>query len=39
MDVFNITDKEGQKLKDKATIARIEDYICKVYKNPWQSSV
>ncbi|XP_006650292.1 ACT domain-containing protein ACR4-like isoform X2 [Oryza brachyantha] len=29
MDVFNITDKEGQKLKDKATIARIEDYICK----------
>ncbi|KAL5209267.1 hypothetical protein ABZP36_004890 [Zizania latifolia] len=29
MDVFNITDKEGQKLNDKATLARIEDYICK----------
>ncbi|KAL6599606.1 hypothetical protein ACP70R_045743 [Stipagrostis hirtigluma subsp. patula] len=29
MDVFNVTDKEGKKLKDKATIAQIEDYIKK----------
>lgn len=29
MDVFNITDKEGKKLKDKATLAQIEDYIRK----------
>ncbi|TVU46241.1 hypothetical protein EJB05_05766 [Eragrostis curvula] len=29
MDVFNVTDKEGKKLKDKATIAQIEDYIRK----------
>ncbi|KAL6894659.1 hypothetical protein ACP4OV_008757 [Aristida adscensionis] len=29
MDVFNVTDKEGKKLKDEATIAQIEDYIRK----------
>ncbi|KAF7066418.1 hypothetical protein CFC21_072410 [Triticum aestivum] len=29
MDVFNVTDKEGLKLKDKAAIAEIEGYIRK----------
>ncbi|KAK3149993.1 hypothetical protein QOZ80_3AG0225950 [Eleusine coracana subsp. coracana] len=29
MDVFNVTDKEGNKLKDKATIAQLEDYVRK----------
>ncbi|XBH93182.1 hypothetical protein VPH35_084158 [Triticum aestivum] len=29
MDVFNVTDKEGMKLKDKAAIAEIEGYIRK----------
>jgi hypothetical protein len=28
--VFNVTDKEGKKLKDKATIAQMEDYVRKV---------
>lgn len=30
VSVFNVTDKEGMKLKDKAAIAQIEDYIRKV---------
>ncbi|WVZ59775.1 hypothetical protein U9M48_009874 [Paspalum notatum var. saurae] len=29
MDVFNVTDKEGKKLKDEATLSQIEDYIRK----------
>uniref|UniRef100_A0A0A9DUC3 ACT domain-containing protein ACR n=1 Tax=Arundo donax TaxID=35708 RepID=A0A0A9DUC3_ARUDO len=29
MDVFNVTDKDGNKLKDKATLAQIEDYVRK----------
>ena len=30
VSVFNVTDKEGMKLKDKAAIAEIEGYIRKV---------
>lgn len=29
MDVFNVTDKEGKKIKDEATLRQIEDYIRK----------
>lgn len=29
MDVFNVTDREGKKIKDEATLAQIEDYIRK----------
>ncbi|RCV41929.1 hypothetical protein SEVIR_9G172700v4 [Setaria viridis] len=29
MDVFNVTDKEGKKIKDDVTLAQIEDYIRK----------
>uniref|UniRef100_A0A804M0G5 ACT domain-containing protein ACR n=1 Tax=Zea mays TaxID=4577 RepID=A0A804M0G5_MAIZE len=29
MDVFNVTDKEGKKIKDEATLTQIEDYIRK----------
>ncbi|XP_066384339.1 ACT domain-containing protein ACR4-like isoform X2 [Miscanthus floridulus] len=29
MDVFNVTDKEGKKIKDEATLSQIEDYIRK----------
>lgn len=29
MDVFNVTDKEGKKLKDSGTIAQLEDYVRK----------
>ncbi|MQM01632.1 hypothetical protein Taro_034390 [Colocasia esculenta] len=29
MDVFNVTDREGKKLQDKATVKDIMDFICK----------
>ena len=30
LSVFNVTDKEGKKIKDEETLAQIEDYIRKV---------
>jgi len=30
LSVFNVTDKEGNKIKDEETLAQIEDYIRKV---------
>lgn len=30
ISVFNVIDKEGKKIKDEATLSKIEDYIRKV---------